>query len=768
MAMLTCTEAARADAPEGDPMALHLTLEGADSEADSYGLIKGADVYVAPSALVELGLTAFAVDLRPLVSLAGAPGLAYVYDPASGTVRITCAAQCYATQTIGRARAPAPPARTDPGAFLNIDSAFTDIEDRGEIAAAFELGVFGRSGFGESTWTASVRDNLQAVRLETRWTMDDEPRRIRYRIGDSVARPGATADAYRFAGLQIARDFHLDPGFVTVPTPTLTGVATAPSVVDLYVDGALRLRDRVEAGPFTIVDPPVVNGLGQARVVVTDVLGRQQVISQNFYAGREMLRPGLSDFSVALGALRENFGYRSADYGRGAFSALYRRGLTAALTADVRADIAGGDGGVAVGGSWTPADVGQFDATVARSFGREGGGYARLGWSRAGAAHSMSVDLESAADGFRRVGSGWSSPRTRFAAAAGASSRRYGSVSVSATHADLRDAADLATVGIDYAPSLSTFGTIGFSLLYASSDKESVTATLSLVAALGETRSVSQAVTAENGHPYVGRANLSTIEIGRIMAEHLKSRTDIKRISIISPDYEYGQHFAQDFLAAIKVARPDITIVRQEWPKFGAADFAPHVTALQSQPVDMIVTGLFGADLVNFLRSARDFGLFKNKTEMMTHGLDLAKMGALKDSLPENTVGTVWYPFYAINTPRSKAFAAEVEKRMKTYATGSAPVGYVAGRMLVEAIKKAGTAEDTTKVSAALADIQFDGPTGLTKVRGCDNTAFYNFYVGRVKRDASLPDGIGVTDIKAYNTESVARTCVEVLRARGG
>jgi branched-chain amino acid transport system substrate-binding protein len=274
-------------------------------------------------------------------------------------------------------------------------------------------------------------------------------------------------------------------------------------------------------------------------------------------------------------------------------------------------------------------------------------------------------------------------------------------------------------------------------------------------------------LTGESGHPYVGRANLSTVEIGRAMAEHLKGRSDIKRVSVISPDYEYGQHFAQDFLAALKVARPDIVVVRQEWPKLGATDFAAHVTALQAQPVDLVVAGVFGADLVNFLRSARDFGLFTSKTQLFTHGLDLAKMGALKDSLPPNTMGTVWYPFYAINTPQSKAFAQEVEKRMKTYATGSAPVGYVAGRMLVEAIKKAGTADDVDRVVKALGTVQFEGPTGPTKVRSCDNMALYNFYVGTVKREASLPDGIGLGDIKTYNTESIARSCAEVLKVRG-
>ena len=274
-------------------------------------------------------------------------------------------------------------------------------------------------------------------------------------------------------------------------------------------------------------------------------------------------------------------------------------------------------------------------------------------------------------------------------------------------------------------------------------------------------------LTAEAGHPYVARANLSTVEIGRVIAEDLKARPAIKRISIISPDYEYGQHFAADFITAIKAVRPDITIVRQEWPKLGATDFGAHVTALQAQPTDMIVAGVFGADLVNFLRAARDFGLLKGKTQLFVHGLDLAKMGALKDSLPEGTLSTVWYPFYAIDTPRSKAFAAEVEKRMKTYATGPAPVGYTAGRMIIEAMKKAGT-DDVDKVRDQMGSVQFEGPTGLIKVRACDNMALYNFYVGNVKRDAKFPDGIGVENVRSFHTESIVRSCVDVLRARGG
>lgn len=272
-------------------------------------------------------------------------------------------------------------------------------------------------------------------------------------------------------------------------------------------------------------------------------------------------------------------------------------------------------------------------------------------------------------------------------------------------------------------------------------------------------------LTGEVGHKFVGRANLSTVEIGRVIAEHLKERPDIKRVATIAPDYEFGQQFTGDFIAALKEVRPDIEVVRQEWPKFGAADFAPHVTALQAQPVDMIVNGTFGADVINFLKAARDFGLFDDGKTFFTHGLDLTKPSVLKDTLPENTLATVWYPFYALDTDISKRFAEKVEKRMDTYPTGSAPVGYVAGKMVTAAILTA-KSTDPTKVVEALAGIEFEGPTGRVKVRACDNMALYDFYVGRVARDPALPDGIGVKDVRAYNIENLARSCEDIAKAR--
>lgn len=272
--------------------------------------------------------------------------------------------------------------------------------------------------------------------------------------------------------------------------------------------------------------------------------------------------------------------------------------------------------------------------------------------------------------------------------------------------------------------------------------------------------------TGEDGHNLIGRGNLSTVEIGRIMAERIKAMPAVKRIATIAPDFEFGKHFVEDFLTAIKAARPDIVIVRQEWPKFGAADFAPQATALQAAQTDMIVSALFSGDLINFLKAAKDFDLFAGGTKFFTSGVDLVKMVAIRDSIPEGSLVTLWYPFYAINNAENTRFIEEVRKRTKTYPVGSTVVGYISGKMLTAAIRGAADPNDPKSVADALEKVEFASPVGPVKVRACDHMALYNFYVGTVKKEARFPDGIGVVDVHAFNTTSYARSCDEIARVR--
>ena len=272
--------------------------------------------------------------------------------------------------------------------------------------------------------------------------------------------------------------------------------------------------------------------------------------------------------------------------------------------------------------------------------------------------------------------------------------------------------------------------------------------------------------TGEEGHAMVGRANLSTVEIGRVIAAHIKTMPEVKTVATIAPDFEFGKHFVDDLVVALKTARPDIKVLRQEWPKFGSPDFSPHVTAIQAVNPDLLVSALFSGDLVNFLKAAKGFDLFGSGMKFLTSGLDLIKVSTFADSLPKGTIATVWYPFYAIDNTQNTAFIAAIEKRTGSYPVGSHLVGYMAGKMLSEAILKAGKPDDASATAAVIGGLEFDSPVGPVRVRDCDNMALYNFYVGTFARGSNFPDGVGVENVKAYNTADFARSCEEIKKAR--
>ena len=119
--------------------------------------------------------------------------------------------------------------------------------------------------------------------LESTWTRDKPMQLTRLRFGDAISGASSWGGAVRFGGVQWATDFSLQPGFVTSPRPGISGEAALPSTVELYVDNLLRMRREVPSGPFSIQDLPVINGQGDARLVVRDILGREQVITQPFF-----------------------------------------------------------------------------------------------------------------------------------------------------------------------------------------------------------------------------------------------------------------------------------------------------------------------------------------------------------------------------------------------------------------------------------------------------------------------------------------------------
>jgi outer membrane usher protein len=283
------------------------------------------------------------------------PSVHYVYDELKQTIDFTAADAERAPKIIdataprgGAAKKPRLQAQSSYGALLNYNliAATDNSETDGQFAfsglsGAFEARMFSPAGVLDNTFIASTSDDAYygSTRLESTWRYSDQASMMTYSAGDIITGGLSWTRPTRLGGLQWQRSFALRSDLVTFPVPELSGSAAVPSTVDVYLNDAKRFSSSVAAGPFDITNLPIVDGNGNARVVVTDAQGQQVTTESSFIASNQLLAPGLHDFSTELGFARKNYGVDSNDYDSRPYgSATLRSGVTRWLTMEGHAE----------------------------------------------------------------------------------------------------------------------------------------------------------------------------------------------------------------------------------------------------------------------------------------------------------------------------------------------------------------------------------------------------------------------------------------------
>lgn len=353
----------------------------------------------------------------------------------------------------------------EPALFLNFDVNLTQTSNRG-AASTRDSGVLGELGFsnrlGVLTSSFVLRNLLPTasqpaslVRLETRFSHDFPDSGLSLRLGDTATRPGSWGRSVYFGGVQIGRNFGLKPGFITQPLPVFSGVSSAPSTVELYINDALRQTSQVPTGPFAVDNMPLLTGSGQARIVVRDVLGRETVLVQDFFSSSELLEEGLTDWSLSAGAERRDLGAESASYGRGFVSGLWRRGLSKAVTLEADAEVSRHlqGGGLGIAAALPGGMLGQ--AAVAVSRGDTGGSGRKwlVGTERSSLRHGFSLRAEGASRDYGQLGQqdGALPYRRQWSGSYTYTSERFGSLGLGFALVDSYDRGPLKTYSANYA-----------------------------------------------------------------------------------------------------------------------------------------------------------------------------------------------------------------------------------------------------------------------------------------------------------------------------
>lgn len=387
--------------------------------------LRDARLHAPAGTLRSMGFRDLATEPDELVPLDAIPGLEVRYEVARQRVLIDAPLSMLALEsTTLRADGPPPVqvARPSPGALLNYDLYASDTSYGRSIAATSELRLFGmgRGVFSNTAVSRRYTDRERgwrsdSVRLDTHWTLSLPGPAITATVGDTFTGFMDWTRTVRIGGIQVGRNYALQPYRITAPLPEFLGEAVVPSDVELYINGVRQYSGRAPVGPFQLTAPPGISGAGHAQLVVTDAFGRVRSLDFPFYSTQRLLARGLTDWSVSLGAVREDFGIRSFSYQSDAVaSASWRRGMSDRFTLEAHAEGGANLWNAGLGGAWLLGIAGVMHASHARSGrGGDSGSQSSLGWTWNSQRFHVSLDSRRTHGAYHDIASLQGTPPSR-------------------------------------------------------------------------------------------------------------------------------------------------------------------------------------------------------------------------------------------------------------------------------------------------------------------------------------------------------------------
>jgi len=434
---------------------------------------------------------AFDYGGRSYIPLDAVTGLSYTIVPKTMRLRIDAQPEAFVPSHIGTRNGLTAVTPSESGGFFNYDLLYQNERSDSGLSGLGEVGIFGSGGLLLGNFVYRSQDEAKAVRLDTAYRYDWPTQLRTLTVGDSISR-GATfwGGAVRFGGVQWGKNFRLQPTFVTTPLLSFEGEAALPSTVDLYINNTLQMQSEVPPGPFTIDHTPILVGQGNAEIVVTDLLGREQVITGTFYATPQLLGAGLKDYTLQAGFIRKNFGVRSNDYGPFFASGIYRQGMTDTFTAEMNGEYTDRGGNLGGAGAWLWRRVGVVSMAGALS-GRDGhaGATGVIGFDHTQSGMNFGGTVRGSTKEFTQLGLLRPPARLEEHYYVGYGAQRLGAFNLDYTHRDYRDSDDVAIAGLGYHRTWKEIGTLSISFFRTLQPRTENAFSVYFTTSLGEQRS---------------------------------------------------------------------------------------------------------------------------------------------------------------------------------------------------------------------------------------------------------------------------------------
>lgn len=247
---------------------------------------------------------------------------------------------------------------------------------------------------------------------------------------------------------------------------------------------------------------------------------------------------------------------------------------------------------------------------------------------------------------------------------------------------------------------------------------------------------------------YTWRVGANAQQTSRAAAV-LAARLGIKKWATISSDFSYGRSVVKQFSSYLKELDARAEFTYQAWPKLGEEDLTPYISNIVKAKPEALYVGLFGADVVKFMKQAQAFGLYNDVKIFTDFGGNQTVLDALGDQAPFGHWASSRYLANYPDTASNKQFVATFRQRYKTTPDMSAAESYAAVMVLVEAIRRAGTL-DREKVIDALGGIAYNSPKGWIVMRPSDHQGWQSSFWGVISKGTESPSPI-LTNIQVIS-----------------
>ncbi|WP_240648216.1 ABC transporter substrate-binding protein [Pararobbsia silviterrae] len=251
----------------------------------------------------------------------------------------------------------------------------------------------------------------------------------------------------------------------------------------------------------------------------------------------------------------------------------------------------------------------------------------------------------------------------------------------------------------------------------------------------------------ERPYKYVFRTDPNaTMEMVAAVLELLKVKPDFKTIAVVNQDYAWGHDSWEIFRNTLLALKPDVKVVAELFPKFGASDFSTEVTRIQALHPDVVLSTAWGGDLDTFLRQASQRGLLKSSQFVLP--LADSSLERLGDAVPPGViVGFVGDGYFAdpefANDPEASAFVKKFKARTGAYPNFAVYHMIQALKALTSAYKQAiaanhGQWPTTDQVADTLHKLDYRGLSRPIHIRE-DGQALEGQLLGVTVKDPSQP-----------------------------